>query len=81
MTTTIAAATGVTAAVDMVEEITVTGVQMMTDDQGTAMSRLDPVQSGPKLLPIPPHRHREAPSPFRRPILQLLVQMPRSLRQ
>jgi hypothetical protein len=81
MTTTIAAARGVTAAEDMVEEIIVTGVQMMTDVQGIAMSRPDPVQSGLKLLPIPPHRHQEVPSPFRRPTRQLLDQMPHSLRQ
>ena len=81
MTTTIAAAMGVTAAGDMVEEITVTGVQMMTDVQGIAMSRLDPVQSGLKLLPSPPHPHREVPSPFRHPTRQLLDQIPHSLRQ
>jgi hypothetical protein len=81
MTTMIVTARGVTAAGDMVEEITVTGVQTMTDAQGIAMSQLDPVQSGLKLLPIPPHLHREVPSPFRRPTHQLLVQMPHSLRQ
>ena len=81
MTTTIAAARGVIAAGDMVEEITVTGVQMMTDVQGIAMFRLGPVQSELKLLLIPPHRHREVPSPLRRPTRQLLDQMPHSLRQ
>ena len=81
MTTMIAAARGGTVAGDLVEEITVTGVQTMTDVQGIAMSRLDPVQSGLKLLLIPPHRHREVPSPFRRPTRQLLDQMLHSLRQ
>ena len=81
MTTTIAAARGVTAAEDMVEEITVTGVQMMIDVQGIAMYRLDPVQSGLKLLLTPPRHHREVPSPFRHPTRQLLVPMPHSLLQ
>ncbi len=81
MTTTIAAARGATAVGDLVEEITETGVQMMTDVQGIPMSRLDLVQSGLKLLLILPHRHRVVPSPFRRPTRQLLVQMPPSPRQ
>ena len=81
MTTTIAAATGVTAVGDLVEEIIVTGVQMMTDVQGIAMSRLDPVRSEPKLLPIPPHRHQEVPSPYWRQTRQLLVRMPHSPQQ
>ena len=74
MTTTIAAARGASAGGDLAEEITETGVQMMTDVQGITMSRLDPVQSGPKLLPILPHRHRGDPSPFLRPTRQLLDQ-------
>jgi hypothetical protein len=81
MTTTIAAARDVTAAEDMVEEITVTGVQTKTDVQALAMSRLVLVRSELKLLQIPLHHHREVPSPFRRPARQHLVQMPHSLRQ
>jgi hypothetical protein len=81
MTITIAIARGVNASAggDTAEEITETGVQMqmMTDVQAIAMSRLDPVQSGLKLLPILPHRHR-GPSPFRRPTGQLLDQTPPS---
>ena len=80
MSTTIAVAKGVTAAGE-VEETTVTGVQMMTGVQGITMSRLDLVRSGPKLLLIPPHRHREVPSQSRRPTRQLLDQMLHSLRQ
>ena len=78
MTTTIAVARGATVGGEAAEEITETGVQMMTDVQDIAMSRLDPVQSELKLLPILPHLHRGIPSPFRRPTRQLLDQSPPS---
>ena len=77
MTTTIAVARGATVGGEAAEEITETGVQMMTDVQDIAMSRLDPVQSELKLLPILPHLHR-IPSPFRRLTRQLLDQSPPS---
>ncbi len=80
MITMTAAARGATVAGE-VEEITETGAQMMTDVQGLAMSRLDPVLSELKPLLILPHRHRGVPSPFRRPTHQLLDQMPPSPQQ
>lgn len=78
MTTTIAVARGASVGGEAAEEITETGVQMMTDVQDIAMSRLDPVQSGLKLLPILPRPHQGIPSPFRCPTRQLLDQSPPS---